>query len=149
MNRDQYVWEGLRQLNNSEHYIKLAEPIYLETIGIVRNILDNLLQEEYINSKQRQYLIGDYQPRPKRFYLLPKIHKDRASWKRSGEIPPGRPIVSDCNSETYFTAEYIEHVLSPISQKHPSYLKNTYDFIEKVGQLKIPATAFLFYNGCR
>ena len=97
-----------------------------------------------MNSKQRQYLIGADSPRARRFYLLPKIHKDRASWNKSGEIPPGRPIVSDCNSETYFTTEYIEYFLNPISQKHPSYLKDSYDFIEKVGQLQIPPTAFLF-----
>ena len=144
MDRDQYEWEALRQLDNTDHYIKLAKPIYLETISMVKNILDNLLQEGYINAKQKKYLIGDDSPRPRRFYLLPKIHKARANWNSSGQIPPGRPIVSDCNSETYFTAEYIEYFLNPISQKHASYLKDTYDFIKKVGQLKIPPTAFLF-----
>lgn len=36
-------------------------------------------------------------------------------------------IVSDYNSETYLTAEYIEYFLNLISRHHPSYLKDIYD----------------------
>lgn len=60
------------------------------------------------------------------------------------EVPPGRPIVSDCNSETYFTAEYVEHFLNPLSTRHPSYLKDTYDFICKICKLQVPENSFLF-----
>lgn len=143
LDREQYLWEGLRQLNNPEHYTKLSQPIYPHTGEEVKIILDNMVKDGFINKKQRQYLLGSDTPRPRRFYLLPKIHKDKANWSKPGEIPPGRPIVSDCDSETYFIAEYIEHHLNPISQKHPSYLKDTYDFIEKVGQITIPSSAFL------
>ena len=144
MDRDQYIWEGERQLNNKDHYVKLQEPIYLNTVKEVQNILDELVDEKYLNKKQRQYLTGNCTPRPRLFYLLPKIHKDKKDWSKPGEIPPGRPIVSDCGSETYFIAEYIEYFLNPISQKHSSYLKDTYDFIDKISQLKIPPGAFLF-----
>ncbi|MGL5207763.1 GIY-YIG nuclease family protein, partial [Cetobacterium sp.] len=99
---------------------------------------------KYINHKQREYLLGSHTPRLRQFYLLPKIHKDPTTWSTPNEIPPGRPIVSDCDSESYCTAEYIEYFLSPISRKHPSYLKDTYDFIEKIGKIKIPPNAFLF-----
>lgn len=100
MDREQYVWEGLRQLNNLEHYIKLQKPIYLNTVEMVKNIIDKLVNEGYLNKKQRQYLMGNNTPRPRLFYLLPKIHKDVAKWSIPGEVPPGRPIVSDCESET-------------------------------------------------
>lgn len=144
MDREQYIWEGLRQLNNTHHYIKLTKPIYTETITLVKTILENLTQEGYINKKQKQYLLGNDIPRARRFYLLPKVHKDPANWSKSGEIPPGRPIVSDCDSETYFISEFIEYYLNPLSNRHPSYLKDSYDFIDKVEQLKIPPSAFLF-----
>ena len=48
--------------------------------------------------------------------MLPKIHKDPAAWSRPSEIPPGRPIVSDCSSETYNTAEYLDHYVPPLYQ---------------------------------
>ena len=144
MDREQYIWEGLRQLYNLEHYMKLQKPIYLNTVEMVKNIIDKLVNEGYLNKKQRQYLMGNNTNRPRLFYLLPKIHKDVAKWSIPGEVPPGRPVVSDCESETYYISEYIEYYLNPISQKHPSYLKDTYHFIEKLDQITVPQTAFLF-----
>ena len=144
MDREQYVWEGERQLNISDHYKPLEKPIYLETMKQIRKILEQMYDRGIINSKQREYLSGSGTPRMRRFYLLPKIHKEPEKWSIPHEIPPGRPIVSDCNSETYQTAEYIEYFLNPISQKHPSYLKDTYDFIQKVKDISVPSGAFLF-----
>lgn len=72
-----------------------------------KKILDEMYQKDIINSKQRDYFMGSGTPRAKRFYLLPKIHKNAEKWSRPFGVPPGRPIVSDCNSETYSTAQYI------------------------------------------
>ena len=72
------------------------------------------------------------------------IHKDPEAWTIPHEIPMGRPIVSDCDSETYNTAQYIDFYLNPISQKHPSYLKDTYHFIDKLKNQSSPEQAFLF-----
>ncbi|KAK2852016.1 hypothetical protein Q5P01_008292 [Channa striata] len=60
------------------------------------------------------------------------------------EIPPGRQIVSDCGSETYLTAEFLDFYLNPLSTTHPSYIKDTYDFVEKVRKLHVPREAMLF-----
>lgn len=59
------------------------------------------------------------------------------------------PIVSDCGSESYRIAEYIDFHLNPLSTKHRSYLKDPYDFVRKIKTLKIPPEAFLFLSGCR
>lgn len=144
MDRSQYVWEAERQLNNPEHYKKLKEPIFQHTIPLVEVILENLQKENYINLKQKTYLKGPGNPRPRLFYLLPKIHKDPCTWPKPFEIPPGRPIVSDCNSETYYTAEFIEYYLNPLSNRHCSYIKDTFDFLDKIKNLKIPTNSFLF-----
>ncbi|KAG7490778.1 hypothetical protein JOB18_042220 [Solea senegalensis] len=64
--------------------------------------------------------------------MLPKIHKDPVKWSKPHVIPPGRPIVSDCSSETYRTAEYLDFFLNPLSTTHPRYIKDTYDFIDKI-----------------
>ena len=66
------------------------------------------------------------------------------AWSEPFKIPPGRPIVSDCSSETYHTAEFLDHYLYPLSISHASYVKDTYDFVTKVRALRIPTHAFLF-----
>uniref|UniRef100_A0A3B3YXP6 Uncharacterized protein n=1 Tax=Poecilia mexicana TaxID=48701 RepID=A0A3B3YXP6_9TELE len=120
--RDKYLQEGYRQLNDKKYYAKLGKPIYLETIPMVEKIINNLFIKKFINIKQKRYLLGSKEPRARLFYMLPKIHKDPASWAVPFETPPGRPIVSDCDSEMYFTAEYLDHFLNPLSTKHASYM---------------------------
>lgn len=94
--------------------------------------------------KQSQYLMGLDEPRPRRFYLLPKVHKKPEEWSRPHKIPPGRPIVSDCGSETYHTAKFIDFFLNPSSVIHPRYIKDTFDFINKIRKVRIPTEAYLF-----
>lgn len=144
LSREQYVTEVKRQLSDSIYYKKLKEPIYLQTIPMVGRILDELYNKRVINKKQSSYLKGEGQPRPRRFYILPKIHKEPEKWTVPHEIPPGRPIVSDCGSETYQTAEFIDFYLNPLSVRHPSYIKDSYYFIDLVKSLTIPADSFLF-----
>lgn len=148
LSRDQYITEVNRQLSNTTYYKKLSEPIYLQTIPTVHKTIDGLKEKKYINAKQKQYLKGDIQSRERRFYILPKIHKDPEKWTVPFQIPPGRPIVSDCSSETYRTAEYIDYYLNPLSVKHPAYVKDTYHFIDMIKHLRIPSNSLFFYYGC-
>lgn len=144
MDLEQYLWEGYRQLNDNNYYTKLKQPIYMQTFKEITLIFNKIYEKKLINAKQRNYLIGDSEPRARRFYLLPKIHKDPSKWSKPLLIPPGRPIVSDCNSETYRSAEYIDFYLNPLAKKHNSYIKDTYDFVEKIKNLIIPKKAILF-----
>lgn len=144
LDRDQYLQEGYRQLNDKTYYSKLKKPIYLDTLPIVEKVINNLHQKKFINLKQKTYLLGSAEPRGRLFYLLPKIHKDPAKWSVPFQVPPGRPIVSDCGSETYHTAEYLDSFLNPLSTGHDSYIKDTYDFVEKVKQTEVPTESFLF-----
>lgn len=144
LSREQYVLEVERQLQNTEYYKNLSKPIYFDTIPMVAKIVDSLKDKKFINFKQHKYLIGDSQPRERRFYVLPKIHKDPQKWTIPFEVPPGRPIVSDCGSETYYTAEYLDYYLNPLSVKHPAYVKDTQHFIEIVKSLRIPPDSYFF-----
>ena len=144
LDREQYLWEGYRQLEDKHYYLKLTKPIYTDTKPIIEKIVQTLQDKKFINAKQKQYLLGDPEPRARLFYMLPKIHKDPSKWSKPHEIPPGRPIVSDCSSETYYTAEFLDYYLNPLSTLHPSYIKDTYDFVEKIKKLHIPENAMLF-----
>ncbi len=143
MNRNQYLKEVLRQLNNQEFYQKLTKPIYTEYIPMIHRLIETLLKQRYINKKQATHPTSQETQRPRRFYILPKIHKNKTTW-HFPDIPSGRPIVSDCNSESYSISVYIDNYLNHISNKHYSYIKYTYDFLEKIKNLKIEHTSKLF-----
>lgn len=144
LDREQYVYEIKRQLSDNIYYKKLDKPIFMETIPLIQEILLKLKKKKFINAKQFGYLKGDLQPRERRFYILPKIHKDPKTWTIPFQIPKGRPIVSDCGSETYFTAEFLDYFLNPLSNRHPSYVKDTYHFVELVKGLTLPSNFYFF-----
>lgn len=143
MDRTHYVTEALRQLSDETFYKPLRKPIYTESIPLIHDLLDDLNQQGFINKKQMKYLKGETKPKKRHFYLLPKIHKPKTSWP-SPHMAPGRPIVSDCGSESYRIAEFLDYYLNPLSTLHRSYIKDTYTFIEKIKSTKIKENAFLF-----
>ena len=98
--------------------------------------------EKFISKKQLHFLRAKDTDRARTFYLLPKIHKPRDKWPQPN-MPEGRPIVSDCGSESYNVSQYIDSFIRPISIRHSSYLKDTYDFISKIRGQKIPKNALL------
>lgn len=100
--------------------------------------------QKAITAKQRDFLYGPNDLREKPFYLLPKIHKDPATWTVPDAVPPGRPIVSDCNSATYNVSLYIDSFLGPLSTRDRSYLKDTYHFLDIIRSLNLPLDTCLF-----
>lgn len=146
MERAHYIKEVERQLKDTEYYKKLDYPIYLDTIPMIKSIIDSMIDKKVITKKQGIYLQGPPIPRERRFYILPKIHKEPEKWTIPFLIPPGRPIVSDCGSETYHTADFIEHFLHPLSIQHPAYIKDTYHFTQIIKTLTIPHKSFFFFT---
>lgn len=143
LDKKDYIWECDRQLSNEKHYKKLDEPVYPETSIKLTEIIKRLKNSKYINQKQFEYLNPPPNPRPRHLYTLPKIHKPPDKWSKPFKIPPGRPIISDCSSESYAVSEYIDHFLAPLSMRHPAYLKDTNDFIQKIRELRIPQNSLL------
>ena len=132
MNKTNYILEAERQLSDEKYYIKLKNPIFTNNVPKIKLILTNMLRDNFINKEQYEYLAGPELINNRTFYLLPKIHKKPESWPQPGRMPPGRPIVSDVGSETYRISEYIDYYLNPLACKHNSYIKNTYEFVEKI-----------------
>uniref|UniRef100_A0A3B3X7P6 Uncharacterized protein n=1 Tax=Poecilia mexicana TaxID=48701 RepID=A0A3B3X7P6_9TELE len=87
MDKADYAWEANRQLKDREYYEPLKTPIYPETRTMVRRLLKELEEQKYINHKQLLFLTGTDPPRPRYFYLLPKIHKEPAEWAKPFQIP--------------------------------------------------------------
>jgi len=147
MDKEAYINEANRQLQNTKYYRKIDEPIYPENTMKINLILDDLFHRRKIEKKEYDYLRADSETaRTRLFYLLPKIHKNRESWPQLNRMPEGRPIVSDCSSESYHVSEYIDKFLKPLSVLHPAYLKDTYDFVDKITNVEI-ADSHLLVTG--
>lgn len=144
LDRKQYIEEAQRQLQDTNYYIPLTEPIHENTALQIKTILDTMTRTGLISKKQHTYLKGKNPPRRRLFYLLPKIHKPPENWPVPFKIPPGRPIVSDCDSESYRIAEFIDFYLNPLSTQHNSYIKDTYDFIEKARNQMVEQSSLIF-----
>uniref|UniRef100_A0A4W5LRR3 Reverse transcriptase domain-containing protein n=1 Tax=Hucho hucho TaxID=62062 RepID=A0A4W5LRR3_9TELE len=144
MDNQQYLFEAHRQLSNTQHYTPIPASTQIQTQTKIRQIISDLYGKKYITHRQKEYLDGPDQPRQRLFYLLPKIHQTPDTWTVPFKVPKGRPIVSDCGSESSPAAEFIDYFLNPISQRHPSYLKDTYHFIDTLHNLPVPTNAYLF-----
>lgn len=143
MNKADYLFEGYRQLSNKNHYEKLETFRQPDTTSKIMEIVTKMRDKSVISEKQFHYLKPPENPRPRRFYTLPKIHKSIDSWTVPSRIPPGRPIVSNCNSETEGVSEFIDYFLKFKSTLHPSYLRDTEDLLQKIKQLPVPDDALL------
>ena len=142
MNKQSYINEGYRQLNDERYYKKITTPIFMDTSAKIDEILQDLQERHFISDKQYHYLKPPLDPRPRHFYMLPKIHKPVESWP-TRDMPAGRPIVSDVCSESYKISEYIDHFLKPLASKHESYLKDTSDFLNKLKQVQVNSESLL------
>jgi len=123
--RENYIFEALRQLNDTRFYKLIPLPIYLKTSIIIKRMVNILLYQGFICKSQYLFLLPPVKPRQRHFYLLPKIHKDPDTWTIPYFIPPGRPIVSGCNSESAAVESFIDHFLQPIASSSFSYLRDS------------------------
>ena len=72
--KQKYIEECLRQLNNTEHYKKLYHNPTTEYNNKILKTLQQAVKEKQISEEEAIYLFNDY-PRISNFYTLPKIHK--------------------------------------------------------------------------
>ena len=72
-----------------------------------------------------------------KLYLLPKIHK-------SLENVPGRPVISNCSTQTEKVSEFLDPHIKPVMQGGKSYIKDSGHFLEKIKTLRcIPDNVLL------
>ena len=91
-------------------------------------------RDKIIDDDTRRFLIQT-DPKPGRFYILPKIHK---------QGNPGRPIVSSNSHHTERISQFVDYHLKPLVQTTQSFIKDTTHFLHKLEQLgQLPNNAFL------
>jgi hypothetical protein len=136
LNKTSYLTEANRQLNDAKYYKNIEEPMQKHNIPVINNVLEDLCDQGYISRNQYKYLNASETDKLRHFYLLPKIHKPVNKWTLP-DMPQGRPIVGDCGTDSRRVSEYIDSFLKPLANKHPSYIKDTYDFVNKIRNRRI------------
>ena len=147
MDRDQYISEGIRQLN-STYYVEVQKPDLEALHQSIQSRVYEMFQNKTLDKETYRFLSKNENVNLKcgSLYLLPKIHKidkkvlvallkGQCSLRK---IPPGRPIISQCGTPTENIGHYCDHFLVPIVQKQDSYIKDTADFIQKIESLIVP-----------
>ena len=129
-NRDDYIKEGLRQLQDPTFYSEQEVDLTQKHQKEIADILDDMLMYQQINISCHNYLTGG-KVRTAQFYMLQKIHKTKTN-------PSGRPIVSGNGCPTENISQCIDFFLQPCVRNIRCYIKDTSDFLkmlESVGKL--------------
>jgi hypothetical protein len=84
MDKTTYLQEAERQQSDCRFYKKLDSDLTLDFAQKIKRALEAMHVRGHIDDKTIEYLTPE-DPKPGRFYLLPKIHK---------ENNPVKPIVS-------------------------------------------------------
>lgn len=152
LDRKDYITEVHRQLSNKLHYCRMPYSISRYRRPYLHSVYKELLFKKLITKKTFDFLLSDLKPvnsrglpaapKSRRYYALPKIHKDPNKWPVPFKSPPPRPIISDCGSDSYNLAHFIDLHLAPFCSNHSSYIKDSYDFLEKTSKLTIPPNTF-------
>ena len=99
-----------------------------------KEVIDSLFSRGLIDHKIKEFLTPHF-PRAARFYLLPKIHKPGHR---------GRPSVASNSAPTERISLFVDHFLKPRLVRIPSYIRDTSDFLNKLGELPVlPNSALL------
>ena len=113
MGRDWYRNECLRQLNDTKFYRRLDTDISSDILTRVQFYIKQLHKDGVIDDKTKKFLI-QADPKPGRFYILPKIHK---------QGNPGRPVVSSNGHPTECISQFVYYyfkLLVTATKQHPS-----------------------------
>ena len=134
MDRDWYINECLRQFNNTKFYKLLDNDITTDIQKRILKYTKRMNRDKIINEETKRYLIQT-DPKPGRFYILPKVHK---------QGNPGRPIVSINSHPTERISQFVDRHLKPLVQTTQSFIKDTTHFLGKLEQLgQLPANSLL------
>ena len=129
LDKDNYIAEGERQLQNEQFYEETNSDLTGEVIYRVNLFCKQYVAKRTNSQKTSSYLTTDID-RTQQFYLLPKIHKDINN-------PPGRPIVSGSGGPTEKISQFVDHFIGPLVPLSRSYLRDSTHMINILQDFKI------------
>ena len=134
--RNDYVMEAEKQLSDKMVY---KEEFIQDLTETGNKIFRNLRNGGFITDKELKFLSLDY----KRACNLGKLHLFPKIQKRLFNVPD-RPVSSNCGTTTEKASEFLDSHLKTIMLENWSYIKDSADFMNKIGQVgDIPENAIL------
>ena len=142
---DSYKREVLRQLSDQVYYKVISYSELVSDYDKLHRIILDMRHSNLISKDTFDYITPSDDPNLRCFYGLPKIHKSLDKWisNVSPYMPKIRPIISGTNSDTWCLSQFLNTFLISHSQSHPSYLKDTGDFLQTISDLVVPQDSFL------
>ena len=158
MDKDDYIIEGLRQLA-SIHYTEVRDtPDPTELANQLMRTIDGLLEANQIDKTTHRFLSQTAKQNSWwEMYLLPKVHKlspeeitqaETHSLKSLNKTLPGRPIIAQCGSPTYYIGKLIDILLLPIVKRQNIYIRDTPHFIRMIESLQASPNCTLVAYDC-
>ena len=102
---------------DKRNYNTLQEDTTLQHSNLVNNAIDKFKKENLLCKKLDDGL-KSVNPKPPKFYIAPKIHK---------ENNPGRAVINSINCHTSEISRFVDHHLQPLVREIPAYIKNDID----------------------
>ena len=137
--RNDYIKEAHRQLNDQTYYIQINNDPFVDLILEISTFISYLYRHNHINYQLFLFLDPKSSARIPLFYLLPKIHKPGT---------PGRPIISGCDSPTTKLSIFIDYYLKPMVKRIPSYIQDN-TFPTHIARFCWYHTAKLYFSDFR
>ena len=134
LNQADYIKSCNKLLLDENNYRKIDFNLNNLAIGRIKKLSLEALRNHTISKSLFDFIIDNFKNvKNRNFYCLPKTHKEKEKW--IDEIPPFRPIVSENGSETQNSGQILAAFLKPIFENLESYLKNSFDMIEKLNKI--------------
>lgn len=139
--RQEYILEGLRQLQSADYYGPSSLAAFNASIVELDQHLNIMWEMGDIPKETYAFLTpkGKTDIKVPHLYHIPKVHKElteMGTWK-------SRPILSACASPGARVSSYIDWVLQPFVLNQFTYLKDTTDLILLLEELVVPKDAIL------
>ena len=109
-------------------FLKQGHPDHI--VETSNKIFRNLRNRGFITDKGLKYFSFDYRRACNlgKLHFLPEIHK------RLFNVP-GQPVISNCGTPTEKASKFLDSNLKTIMQESWSYIKDSADFTNKIGQI--------------
>ncbi|XP_037526491.1 uncharacterized protein LOC119403645 [Rhipicephalus sanguineus] len=123
LDKSKYIEKMHLLLSDKQTYASAARDPTPKLQRDLQKLLSDIFRMVTPQHKQLYYKLLCHNGSAPAIYGLPKVHKTDISL---------RPIVDFTRSPLYRLSGFLHRVISPLVGKGASYIRNTYDFIEKV-----------------
>ncbi|CAF1092774.1 unnamed protein product, partial [Didymodactylos carnosus] len=123
LNKDDYLSKAQELLNDKRAFKKLKSNLTIRREHEFINFLLKLKRNKLITEDDYKIMRERTGSRTPEAYFLVKVHKNNLSLG---------PIISSYDSYNYNTAKYLANLLASALKDAPSYVKDTFDFVDKI-----------------